>query len=955
MDSEVNNAMHAFQPDRAGSPAPRMMVGIGAAANGIETLRALFRTMPTETGMAFVVVQPLGANQRSEMADLLRRETSMPVVPVLGKVIAKPDHVYLAPGDRYLAVAHGTLRPCDRKTGGRISHPIDSFFRALARDQRDRCAAVILSGHGEDGTVGARCVRAAHGLVLVEASGPGLRSVAPDIDGIGSLLLSTESMAAALSCHAARNLRPRDGDGGSSPSPETLAEILGVVKARSGRDFCRFRRPMLHQRLQRRMASVGLNDVKQYLGQLRQTRDEASLQPVTPVIDDTRFFRDAESFAALAATVDALLLNGSVRPEFPLRVWVPGCGTGEEAYSIAMILLEQRARHNNPPPLLVFASDIDPTALATGRAGYYPNSIADDMPPDRLKKFFVHDDTGFRVSRALRRVVTFSQQDLMVDPPFAEIDLISCRNLLTALEPTSQRHVLSLFQFALNNDGILFLGNGETPGPSPDLFLALDQVHRIYARAATLRRFPVAVPMSPPKKLPLAPASLLAPREAIGEDADYAALTHRLLSDIFAPAAVLIDDTGRPLYFSGPVDLYLDLSAGPATAALITLAHCGLKGMLRRLIHQATRLMDAEQVSATVRTKRNGSFVSVRLSVFPTIEPKHGAFLLLVCFADEAAPAPTGFETPWRFHTGQRLPVAMTPTPLHDGSSGQSELTPFDSMQGTLETMVRTRTERLETSNHDLEEFAYVISHDLQEPLRMVTGYLDLIERRYQTMFDAEAHEFIAFAVDGARRMQAMIHDLLDLSRISRDNHDLVVVPLGLALETALKALAPAIKDCCAQITVQPTLPSVLGNEISLGRLFQNLICNALKYRHPDRAPQVRIEAKPEAGLWRIDVIDNGIGIAPQFQERVFGIFQRLHPSDKIPGTGIGLAAARKIVTSHGGRIWVDSSPGNGSAFCFTLHGADAAGPSPPPDQDAGPPCLHQPDTIDVIKLPTSA
>jgi two-component system, chemotaxis family, CheB/CheR fusion protein len=577
--------------------------------------------------MAFVLIQHLDPTHASMMADLLAGHTSLTVEQAADGMPIEPEHVYLIPPGAYLAIRAGALRlsqPRERH-GARL--PFDFFLRSLAEELGERAICVILSGTGSDGSLGLKAVKEKGGLVVAqdpdEAEYDGMPRSAI-MTGAVDLVLPVAEIPEILAKYGRRKtLAPDDHP------PDQLAEIVNLVRTKTSHDFALYKPGTLTRRVERRMALAGVDDVGRYLDLLRENAGELDLLAKDLLINVTSFFRDAAAFELLAEEVIPDLVQRHPADR-PLRIWVAGCSTGEETYSLAMLFIERIAAEKRTIKLQVFASDVDEDAVALAREGLYPASIAADVSPARLARFFTQEESGYRVVPELRGLVVFTVQDVLADPPFSRLDLISCRNLLIYLRPEAQEKVLLLFHFALGDGGVLMLGSSETVGNLDDRFEPISKMQRIYRQIGRSRPGEVDFPIGsggagraiwPGRRRPMAAQGISA-RE----------LTHRALIDSYAPASVLINRKHECLYYSGPTDRYLRVAAGEPSRDLLDLAREGLRHKLRAAIRQAIQ-EHAPATATGAQASYGGSVVSVRIEVHPV--QSEGEELLLVSFFED--------------------------------------------------------------------------------------------------------------------------------------------------------------------------------------------------------------------------------------------------------------------------------------------------------------------------------
>jgi two-component system CheB/CheR fusion protein len=624
-------------PPQHGPP----VAGIGASAGGLDAFKKLFAAMPRDSGIAFVLVPHLDPAHESLMVELLARHTKMLVAEAENNMPVKANHVYIIPPNKYMTIHGGILRltgPVERRTS---QTSIDMFLRSLADDQQERSICIILSGTGSHGTLGLKAVKAAGGMAMVQDPATAEYQRMPQsaiATGLADYVLPVEHMPEALVKyiqHAYVNGGARIEE--ASEAADHLSQVVALLRTRSKFDFRCYRKKMLMRRIERRMGLNHLDSVSAYLALMRDNPDELKQLLKDLFISVTSFFRDPQAFEQLANGVIAPLVR-SKQADDVLRVWVPGCATGEEPYSIAMLVQEQLAAAHKNCRMQIFATDIDEEALDVARHGLYPDTIAADVSPERLARFFTMvDDHTYEVSKPLREAVIFAFQNLISDAPFTKLDLISCRNVLIYLEPDVQKKVISLFHFALSEGGSLFLGPSETIGRQIDLFEALSKKWRTYRRIGPSRLERLDFPIIPAAETrgagrPHAPAAPVQP-------VNFAELTQRLLLEQLAAAAVLINRKYEIFYFFGPCSKYLELPPGEPTHDLMLLAREGLGGKLRGAAHRAIRDNDTVVLTG-VRLKRNGNYYSVRVTVRPIKLLRAAEGLLLIAFEDEtAAPA----------------------------------------------------------------------------------------------------------------------------------------------------------------------------------------------------------------------------------------------------------------------------------------------------------------------------
>ncbi|MEO7065670.1 MAG: chemotaxis protein CheB [Rhodanobacter sp.] len=634
------------------TPADRfLVVGVGASAGGLDASRQLLRALPADSGMAFILVQHLDPTHDSMMVELLASHTGMKVCEATNGLRIEPNHFYVISPGTYLAADRGTLRLSapPARHGGRL--PFDFLLQSLAEGYRDRAVCIVLSGTGADGSVGLQAIKQNGGLVLAQdptqAGYDGMPRNAVLTGAVDNVLL-IDKMPEALARYG-KSLPIRNSASSKTVAVTkegTLTAILELLREKTKHDFRLYKKGTLQRRIERRMliASVETHDMDQYLQLLHQDGHELELLAKDLLINVTRFFRDFDVFELLAATIIPAMIRSHMTDQ-PLRIWVPGCSTGEEAYSLVMLFREaMQTGKQKVIKLQVFASDVDADAVTSARDGLYPETIEAEVSAKRLARFFSKDEHGYRVLPDLRGAVVFTVQDVLSDPPFSRLDMVSCRNLLIYLGAKAQAKAIALFHFALKQDGVLLLGSSETAGDVDGRFEIIAKSARLYRRIGHSHPGELSFLLGANDDTATRP--LPAHSHSLLQRAALADLCRRSVMESFAPAAVLINLKHECLYHLGPTARYLQVAAGYPTHDLLSMASPALRSKLRSAIQLATQSAGR----ATVENCSSGhgaSIVSFGLDVQKVISA--GETLLLVCFVDErprdfiaAAPATPG-------------------------------------------------------------------------------------------------------------------------------------------------------------------------------------------------------------------------------------------------------------------------------------------------------------------------
>jgi two-component system, chemotaxis family, CheB/CheR fusion protein len=678
------------------------VVGIGASAGGLDALKDFFTAMPPDSGMAFVVIQHLDPAHVSYMAELLAKHTTMAVAPAEDGMEVRANSVYTIPPNTSLFIKEGKLHLVEPIKRDGIRMPIDFFFRSLAQDRHEKAMCVLLSGSGSDGTLGIREIHGAGGIVVVQEPATAqfdfmLHSAIAT--GLVDSVLPAAQIPAALLDYAHHS----DGKGASSPAPETVEEnvqsILSILGSQSKNNFQAYRKPTVWRRIQRRMGLNGMTDITDYARFLRESPDETARLSKDMLIGVTSFFRDVKAYEELRAKVIAPLVEKKISAA-PLRAWTAGCSTGEEVYSIAILIREEMLRHKKNFPLQLFASDIDAEGLKCAREAVYPESIVSDVSEERLDRFFIKKDSSYQVNKEIRESVTFAVHNLLVDPPFTKMDLISCRNLLIYIERETQKKLQDVFAFALNPGGYLFLGKADSIEDN-ESFEAVSRSSRIY-----LRKGPATAPVASFPTRAALPPGLQAGMEK-QPSFKLSDLNQDVLLKHFDAAIVLIDERGNSLHFYGPTRKYLALPTGDANLNLFEMIEKRHASKLRLAVDRAFR-ENGTVTLEELKFSRDDSTCAVNVTVSCCFEPKASTRHLAVIFQESRhAVAPSSAGAP------------RAETPEHDAYTAQLEaeikslkedlLGMSDSFQTSHEELtaaneeVRAINEELQSTNEELE------------------------------------------------------------------------------------------------------------------------------------------------------------------------------------------------------------------------------------------------------------
>ena len=685
------------------------IVGIGASAGGLAAFEAFFSGMPAdiEPDMAFVLVQHLAPDHKSILTDLIQRYTRMQVFEVQDGMAVRPNCAYIIPPNRDMAFLNGTLQLMKPSAPRGHRLPIDFFFRSLAQDQHERAICIVLSGTGSDGTLGVRAIKGEGGMVMVQ------NPASTEYDGMPRSAIATglvdyqlppAEMPAQLMAYVAHAFG-KTPNAAAPPEPQSenaLKKIFVLLRAQTGHDFSQYKPNTIHRRIERRMAINQIETINEYIKYLQQSPAEVELLFRDLLIGVTNFFRDPVAFKTLEKQIIPKLFAG--KPTGALvRVWVPGCSTGEEAYSIAILLQERLEAIKLTYGVQVFATDIDSHAIATARSGLYPASIATDISPERLARFFTVEPDGvtYRIHKSIRDMLIFSEQDVIKDPPFSKLDLISCRNLLIYMGADLQKKLIPLFHYALNPGGMLFLGTSESTSEFGDLFTTLDRKSKLYERKDD---FHGMQRMALSRFLPTIHTQERSGPQTTGKQAFSSKLplrdlTEQALLQQVVPATALVNSQGDILYLHGRTGMFLEPTPGETGINnILKMAREGLRHELTITLHKAAGTKDVVRCPG-LRVKTNGDFTMVNLTIRPVAVPsaaRHEKPLFLVTL-EEAIPFSPDLE--------QQAILKETFASTETGTESEVNVNIISLKQElrAKEEYLQTTIEELETTNEELK------------------------------------------------------------------------------------------------------------------------------------------------------------------------------------------------------------------------------------------------------------
>jgi two-component system, chemotaxis family, CheB/CheR fusion protein len=680
------------------------IAGIGGSAGSLEAFEEFFRNMPADTGMAFVLVSHLDPTHKALLAELLQRVTAMKVIQVTDGMKVLPNYVYVIPPNFDMSIMHGTLQLLEPSMPRGFRMPIDFFFRHLADDQREKSIGIILSGMGTDGTLGLKAIKEKMGLVMVQdissakydgmpqsAINTGLADFVAPVNELSAKLLSYKNHSPGMTRVLPVAERKTTG---------ALNKIFALLRAKTGNDFSLYKNSTINRRIERRMNIHQIDNINQYVRYLSENSPEIDLLFEELLIGVTSFFREPDSFAVLKDKVISHLLKNKKGKEI-IRVWVVGCSTGEEAYSIAIVFSESldELRIKGDLKIQIYATDLDKEAISVARAGTYPANIAQDVSEERLQRFFTKEDCNYHIRSEIREMIVFAEQNVLADPSFTRLDMLSCRNLLIYLSPETQKKLMPLFHYSLNPGGLLLIGSSESIGGFKDLFSPLDNKWKLFERrenlaAQSLVEFPTT-------SLSYEDKMHEAETEHRGSSASVIEIAQTNILQTIAPPVVLINDLGDILYLTRQTREYLEPPVGKANMNIYAMAREGLRVDLG----VAIRRTKAEKRKVTIeglRVETNGSGHTINLTVTPFDKPDVMRGLLMVLFEDVAAPAEVAGPASGKSRSTSRQKIILEELEKELQYTKERLQTVIEEMETSQEEL-KSANEELQSTNEELQ------------------------------------------------------------------------------------------------------------------------------------------------------------------------------------------------------------------------------------------------------------
>jgi two-component system CheB/CheR fusion protein len=712
------------------------IVAIGASAGGLEAFQQFFTNMPPDSGMAFVLIQHLDPTHKSILSELVRRYTTMKVVEVIDGAPVEPDTVFVIPPNRYMAILHGKLHLLDATLIPGLRAPIDYFFRSLAADQKEKAICLVLSGTGAEGSMGLRAVKGEGGMVMVQEPESAKYDGMPRsalATGLADYVLPPGKMPEQLIAYVRHALVKAPGvdEKPASSDADQMEKVFILVRDHTGHDFSYYKRNTILRRIDRRMAVHQIRRLPDYVRYLQEEPREAELLFKELLIGVTNFFRDKEAFRILRDKAISKLIETRAR-EGGVRVWVPGCATGEEAYTIAMVIRSVMNELKQDFPVQIFATDIDHDAIETARVGLFPGSIAVDVARGLLDRFFNKEDASYRIKKEIRDMVVFALQNVITDPPFSKIDLISCRNLMIYLGSQLQKKVLPLFHYALRKGGFLFLGSSETIGEFTDYFSVVDRKWKIFRRQEVEFTERPIVELRSPTVTDRRVEALAPLRPAHVGKTTHREAAEKIILDDYSPPGVIINEKSEIVFIHGKTGKFLEPAPGEANLNLLAMARDELKLELATAIRKASAQKSPIRVERlAVKTIEGDQLIN--LVVKPISEPPQLKGTLIVLF--EQVSQEHGTDSTAQPADGPTAPIPRIRQLEQELSSTKEYLqTTIEELETTNEELKSTN-EELQSSNEELQSTNEELETSKEE-LQSVNEELTTVNSEHQQKID---------------------------------------------------------------------------------------------------------------------------------------------------------------------------------------------------------------------------
>jgi two-component system CheB/CheR fusion protein len=972
------------EPNKTSKPArgglarkPFPIVGIGASAGGVKAFAAFLEHLNPNLGMAYVLIMHLSPNHKSALAEIMQFKTKMKVQTVKNGMEVMANNVYVIPPDTFMSLVDGHLKLAPRSISSIGNFAVDYFFTALAVVYKNNAVGIVLSGTATDGTLGLKAIKAEGGITFAQdesAEFDGMPKHAYD-SGYVDFRLSPNSIALELERLVRISYSGLPSDKIAAVQSKQLNEhtaelkrILSVVKDKKGVDFfLNYKHASIYRRVLRRMALNKVESLSAYNAFLNNDANEVNALYDDFLINVTYFFRDRDFYKSLTEEVFPAIIDQEPDRQ-SVRIWIAGCSTGEEAYSVAICLLEFLESQEVQIPIQIFASDLDSNAIEKARLGIYPVSSVVGVSADYLKKYFIKSDGIYQIIKPVRKVCVFCHHNLLQDPPFSKMDLISCQNVLIYLDTSPQEKVLQTFHYALKPRGFLFLGKSETIGSSTELFEPLNKRIKMYSKKGT-KSSKLEFVANKAKRSALQLNKFIAQRAEMNVEK----VISKLILSQFVHPCVVINKNLAIIHFFGVTSPYLHPITGRASLNVLKIIREDLVLDLGTLIQKAKKTGKTASKSS-ITFSDNATDKKITIDVVPTCVSDE--IYLLVVFKDSPALAPIIPEKGGKNFKDRNSQIILR---LEDELSQSRSLvrttneeyeTTFEELQANSEEILSANeelqsvNEELEASkeelqsaieeltatnvelstrnadldksqkalkkvNEQLEQFAFISSHDLQEPLRKIQTFSDRLLDG-QSNLNEYAKNYAKKVSVSSARMGTLIKDLLSFSLLSTSEKKRVPVDLNQIVRNVVNDFEIVIEENKAIVRTS-TLPVIQAEPTQMNQLFHNLLSNSLKFANDN--PEITIMSRdsndedllkyPEldknGNYAAISITDNGIGFDDRFIDKMFTLFQRLQDKRDVAGTGVGLTVCKKVVEDHNGFIYGHGEKGKGATFIMFL------------------------------------
>ncbi|QOG00657.1 CheR family methyltransferase [Flavobacterium sp. MDT1-60] len=910
------------------------VVGIGASGGGLDAVKRLLKAIPADSGIAYVILQHLSPNRSVSLSEVLAQNTKIPLHEIINDINLAPNHIYIIPENNNLIVQNGVLKLHQRTRGERKNASIDIFFESLAEVHQSFTIGVILSGTAFDGTFGFKKIKEVGGTTIVQnpetAEFKGMPQSALDADivdyvlepeRIPEQLLEIRKSYTANHAYSNEEHLPKNEE-------EILMQIINLIFLRTGNDFRHYKQPTIRRRIARRMVMNHKETLQDYYFHLRNDKVEQDLLFNDFLIPITYFFRDQNFFDTLPELVFPQLIQNSVNNN--LRIWVAGCATGEEAYSLAIVLHEYLSEKNSDLKVQIFASDISEKCISKARAAIYSAQDVQQVSQTRLHHYFTKRDGHYHINKVIRDMCIFAVHNFIKDSPFARLDLVSCRNVLTYLDSFLQNKVLNSFHYSLKDEGILFLGKSENIHNGTYIFTTLVKPEKIFVRKPSPENYlPDPLEHTNTEKNEEISDKKKSQELRVKELENELAEAHEKLKRI----SIELETATEQLQSNNAELACVNDELMNRQEQLILMRN--YSESIVNTIHEPLLIIDQDffiksanpafykYFETTQKETEGHSFFEIGDCQWDIPEFKELLFKMLV---------EKDIVEDFKIDTictglGKKIMVVNAHRIMNTQSSGMILLAIEDVTDLiTTNNLLTKKNLELEKYNDQLEIITSAASNDLQEPLRKIQMFCNRIIDHEKNLTESGIHNLDRIQVISSN-MSQLIADLITYSRIKSIEKAYKKIDLNVLLKKIIADLKHRILEKNVLITIS-SLPQVNVIPSQMQQLFINLIVNAIKYTKDEVIPQIKIDAEhplkeeivkiggdPEINYVKINVSDNGIGFNEEYEKKIFDPFYRLHSNDQYSGSGLGLTISQKIISNHHGFITGKSKINHGSTF----------------------------------------